>query len=406
MAKRLTPAEIHRRLNDPAQAIELHREALQAGLPLGRYLEVLDPSEKDSSLDAFGRQLREAGIVTRSDPQAGLWASEASVFFETKAGRALYPEFFARRWREVAFATPQQRAILLSSDSIVGGWDRPYADAASPRWNDQFAPAIPLSELVAMTTPITGEDYRALYMTYDAEQLRKFRVGESTEIPMATLASSERAIRLRKYGRGLRMSYEQMRRMRVDRLAWWIRWVALQSEVDKVAAAIDVLVNGDGNANTAATTVSLTSLDSNATPGELSLAGWLAFRMQFAQPYMLTTVLAQVDEAMQLILLNSGSANIPLAGLNLAGIGNTLTPINTLADGTRYGWTSDAPDDKLLGFDRRFALEHVTEIGSDISETERYITNQTQVLTMTENSAFAIIDPAATKLLDLETPAE
>ena len=42
------------------------------------------------------------------------------------------------------------------------------------------------------------------------------------------------------------------------------------------------------------------------------------------------------------------------------------------------------------------------EIGSEISETERYITNQTQVLTMTENSAFAILDPAAAAVLASE----
>jgi hypothetical protein len=404
MPEKLTAVDIHRRLSKRDSAIELHREALAAGLPLSRYLEVLNPSEENSSLDAFGRQLREAGIVTRSDPKAGYWASKAIRFFETDAGRALYPEFFARQWREVAFATPQQRAILLSSDSVIGGWDRPYADAAGPRWNDQFAPAIPLSELVAMTTPITGEDYRSLYMTYDEDELRMFRVGESAEIPMAELESSERAIRLRKYGRGLRTTYEQLRRMRVDRLAWWIRWVALQSEVDKVAAALAVLINGDGNANTAATEVDLTDLHSGATPGTLSLEGWLAFRLLFEQPYMLTTALMQSAEALQLIMLNSGSANIPLAGLNLAGIGNTLTPINTTADGIRYGWTSDAPADKIVGFDRRFALEHVMEIGSEISETERFITNQTQVITMTENSAFAVLDPSAARVLDLETP--
>lgn len=403
MAEKLTPADIHRRLSKPDSAIELHREAVKAGMPLGRHLEVLDPSGKDSTLDAFGRQLREANIVTRSDPKAGYWASNASLFFETDAGRALYPEFFTRQWREVAFGTPQQRAILLSSDGIVGGWDRPYTDAAMPRWNDQFTPAIPLSELVAMTTPISGEDYRSLYMTYDAEQLRMFRVGESAEIPMATLVTSERAIRLRKYGRGLRATYEQLRRMRVDRLAWWIRWMALQSEVDKVAAALTVLVSGDGNANTAATEYDLTTLDPAATAGTLSLKAWLAFRLQFNPPYMLTTALAQIDETLQLILLNSGSANVPLAGLNLAGIGSNLTPINTTADGVRYGWTSEAPNDYIVGFDRRFALEHVMEIGSEISETERFITSQTSMITFTENSAFAIIDPEAAKTLDLET---
>lgn len=401
MPERLTAAEIHSRLSKPDSAIELHKEAIALGVPLSRYLEILNPTEEKQRSDAFQRQLREAGIVTRSKPEAGIWSSEASVFFETAAGRALYPEFFRREWMRVSMAGRDERAILLSSDAILGSFERPFNDVGGPRWNSQFEPAIPISEIVALTTPIRGEDYRSLYMTYDAEQLRMFRVGESAEIPMANLTTSMRSIRLRKYGRGLRATYEQMRRMRVDRLAWWIRWTAVQSEVDKLAAALTTLVSGDGNANTAATEINQSTLDPTAIAGELSMIGWLKFRMQFAPPYTMTTALAQIDEALQIVLLNMGTANVPLQGANLGGIGNNLVPINSTADGIRYGWTDEAPNGKIIGFDRRAALEQVTEIGSEISETERFITNQTQVLTMTENNAFAILDPAAAKILDI-----
>lgn len=401
MPERLSAAEIQSRLAKPDSAIALHREAIEAGATFSRYLEVLNPSEKGDSLDAYSRQLQQAGIVTRSDPEQGYWASEANVFFDTSQGRALYPEFFARQWRKVTFAKPQERALLLSSDGVVGGWDRPYYDSATPQWNNMLQPAIPLSEVVAMTTPIRGEDYRALYLTYDAAQLRMFRVGESAEIPMATLATSERSIRLRKYGRGLRATYEQLRRMRVDKLAWWIRFAAIQSEIDKVAAALATMVSGDGNSGTGATEYNQSTLDPTAVANELSFLAWIAFRLKFDPPYMMTTALMQVADAIQVITLNAGTANTPLAGLNLAGIGNQLTPINTTADGIRYGWTAEAPTHKIVGFDRRFAIEQVTEIGSDISETERFITNQTQVVTMTENNAFAVIDPAASKVLDL-----
>jgi uncharacterized protein with HEPN domain len=382
--------------------LALHREALEAGMPLSAYLEQIDPSEKGSGTNAFQRQLQEAGIITRSNPEAGWWASEASCFTDTTVGRALYPEFFAREWRKVTFATSKERAILLSSDGILGSFDRPYLDAGGPRWNNQFAPAIPISELVAVTTPISGEDYRSLYMTYDATQLRLFRIGESAEIPMAELVSSERSIRLRKYGRGLRATYEQMRRMRVDKLAWWIRWMAVQSEVDKLAAALNVLVNGDGNAGTGATEYNLVGqLDPATTVQNLTVLAWTKFRMLWEPPYVMTTVLAQIDEMLKVLMLNLGTANIPLAGYDISGIGNNLTPINATADNVRYGWTNDAPNNYLVGFDARAALEQVTEIGSEISETERYITNQTQVITFTENNAFAILDPAATKTLDL-----
>jgi hypothetical protein len=401
MPKKVSTQELHQALGSPDRAIQLHREALEAGMTFGNYLETLDPSEKDSRLDAFGRQLREAGIILHSDPAAGYWASEANAFFGSAQGRALYPEFYARTWREISYANTQQRAILLSSDSVLGGWDRPYTEAAGPRWNNQFQPAIPLSELVATTTPITGEDYRSMYMTYDADAVRMFRVGESAEIPMTTLTQSSRSIRLRKYGRGIRASYEQLRRQRIDKIAWWIRWTALQSEIDKVTAALDVLVSGDGNSGTAATEINQSTIDPTAIAGELSVLGWLGFRLRFAPPYSPTTVLAQIDETLQLLQLNLGTANVPLEGRNMGGIGNSLTPINATADGVRYGWTAEAPNNKYVAFDRRFALEHVTEIGSEISETERFITNQTQVVTMTENSAFAVLDPAATKILDI-----
>lgn len=401
MAEKIAPKDIRTRLSKPDSAIEVHREAAGKGLTLSRYLEILNPSGEGDHLDAFQRQLKECGIRTNSIPEAGIWASEAGVFFDTTEGRALYPEFFAREWRKISYANRQERAILLSSDAIVGNWDRPYFDAAGPRWNNQFEPAIPLNEIVARTTPITGEDYRSLYMTYDEEQLRLFRVGESAEIPLATLTSSPRSIRLKKYGRGLKASYEQMRRMRVDTLAWWIRWQAVQSEIDKVVAAMAILINGDGNANTSATEHNLLTLDPTAIAGELSVLGWTKFRMQFQPPYTMTTALAQIDETLQIITLNLGTANVPLQGYNLGGIGNTLTPINATADGIRYGYLDDAPNNKIVGFDRRAALEQVVEIGSEITETERFITSQTQVMVMTENNAFAVLDPAAAKILDL-----
>ncbi len=394
----MSPGDIAKRLNE--KPVDLVRDAAKEGMTLSAYLERLNPSEKGDPIDAYGRQLREANIVTRSNPEAGYWASEAKVFFDTPAGRALYPEFFARQWRKVSFGG--QRAVFLSDDGIAGSWQRPYVEAQSPRWNQMIAPAIPLSEVIAMTSPISGQDYRAIYLTYDAVNLRKFRIGESAEIPIATLDDAERTIRLKKYGRGLRASYEQLRRMRVDKLAYYIQMMAVQSEVDKVSAAIDVLVNGDGNAATVPVTLDLNGdLDSASTPGTMTLKGWIAYKMKFVQPYVLTTALVQEAVALQLALLNTGSANVPLSAANLGGLGTGLTPINQFADGVRYGWTADAPSLKIVGFDRRMALEHVTEIGGDISEMERFITNQTQVMTMTEVNGFAVLDPNAVKILDV-----
>lgn len=398
----MSPAEINQRLGNAESAIQMHADAIKAGVRFGRYLEMLNPSEKGDTLDAFGRQLREAGIVTESDPVAGYWASSGSAFVDDPVGKALYPEFFARQWQQVMRASrAEQRAILLSSDGIVGGWDRPYADAMGPRWRNKIKPPIPLSELIAVTTPITGEDYRAIYMTYDAAAVRMFRVGESADIPLTTLTYGENTIRLRKYGRGIRATYEQMRRMTVDKIAWFIQWAALQAQIDKVAAVLAVAINGDGNSSTAGTEYNLLTLDTQATALELSLKGWLSFRMQFGEAYTMTTALAKLDTALQVLLLNTGSGNVPLAQQPLGGIATQVTLINTTGDGVRLGYTTEAPSNKIVGLDASMAIEHITEIGSTIRETERFILNQTQVMTMTEVEGFAVLDPGAIKILDL-----
>jgi len=372
---------------------------------LSRALEEISPSQKGDQLDTFERLMLEAGIRTQSDATAGYWASNASAFTRNAGTKALLTEFVARNWRKVSYGMSQHRATFLSNDGVTGSWERPYSDAMGIRPSERIAPAIPLNELISMTTAIDSDTYRSYFLTYDAEALRKYRVGETADIPIAKLTGGDTSIRLHKYGRGIQASYEDLRRMRVDKLAFYIQWMALQSEIDKVSAAMTVLINGDGNANTVPTTHNLTTLDTAATAGTLTLKGWLAFKFKFVNPYIVTTALMQEAVALQLALLNTGSANIPLATVPVGqgGLGTGLTPINQFADTVRYGWTSDAPALKIVAFDSRFALERVTEIGSEISEMERYITNQTQIMTMTEVEGFAVRDGAATKILDVNS---
>lgn len=366
-----------------------------------RVLEELSPSDPKDGLDAFERMLEHVGIRTRSNPEQGYWASNAGMFATNAGTRALLTEFFARNWRKASHSIAEQRAVHLSSDGIAGSWERPYADAMQPRLSQQLAPAIPLSELVSMTTAINSDTYRSYYLTVDQEKLRMYRVGESAEIPVTKIVATDRTIRLKKYGRGLSASYEELRRMRVDKLAYFIQLMAVQSEIDKVAAVLDVLVNGDGAGGGTPTTHNLTTLDSGATAGTLTLKGWLAYKMKFAEPYTVTTALMQEAVALQLALLNTGSANVPLVAANLANLGTGAMPINTFADMVRYGWTSGAPSLKIVGWDNRFAVERVTEIGSEISEMERYASNQTQTIYMTEVEGYALLDVNAVKLLNV-----
>ena len=185
-------------------------------------------------------------------------------------------------------------------------------------------------------------------------------------------------------------------------MALHIRRMAVQAEVDKVGQILSVMVNGDGNSGTTPSTFNLTALDSGASAGTLSLKGWLAFKMMFANPYTITGALAQEAVALQMLLLNTGSANTPLVNVQQpSGLGS-FTQINPgLRDSVALGWTSDAPSLKIVGFDKRFAIERVVDIGATITEVEQFITRQTQVLVVTEAEGYAVIDKNAINILNV-----
>lgn len=385
-----------------ANPIGLISEGYSKGQNLTMFLEEKSPSENKLEFDAFDRIMQLQGIQTRSYPDRGYWASEGKEFVDSELGRALYAEFFARTWRRVAYAgrTAANRATYLSTDGTPGSWQRPYDDAEPARWSTQIAPAIPLAELVGTVTPVTGADYRSFYLTHDATKVRHYRIGESAEIPTYKLVSSENTIQLQKFGLGLEASYEQLRRQRVDKIAMQIARVAIQNEVDKVAAALDIAVNGDGNSNSP-TTYDLTALDGDAVAGTLTLKGWLAFKQKFVNPYQLTGCLMQETVSLQLTLLDTGSSNVLLSGADLGGMVQRLTPINMTSDGVRYGWTSDAPALQIVAFDRMWAMEELVEIGGQIAEMERFVRSQVEFMSMTEVNGFAKIDETATLILDV-----
>lgn len=381
---------------------EVYREAYKSGQSLSAYLERMDPSANyNDGLDAFGRLIKAAGIRTRAMPEHGVAASTWDEFNRNDNTRALIPEWTARIWRSVAHGQGYStRALYTSADGEPGSWERPYSEAQQARNSQQIAPAIPLSAVVGQVTSIDSDLYRAYYLTYDATASGMSRVGEGAEIPRVKLAGGDRTVNLYKYGRALEATYEQLRWQKVDKVARHIAMMAVQTEVDKLADAITILVSGDGNANTGATSFNLTTLDSGTTANNITLTAWLALKMKLANPYMATTALANDGIALKLMTINTGSGNTPLVTIAQPSGFGYFSQINSgLRDNVALGWTAAAPANKAIVFDSRFALEMINEVGGNISEVEKYVTRQTQVLTLTEMVGWAIMDPNATKIM-------
>lgn len=381
---------------------------------LSQMLEKLDPSinydrqDQFGKMDAFERQLYACGIRTISDHTRGMVCSKVGAFFDKgrkEGANVLFPEFINRVWRAVSnggampAAGLQQRFYLSSA---------PVSDVLYPEFiseivrQKQIAPTLPLSLMVAVTTPIDSGVYDAFRLTDDEDERTMRRVAEGTEVPTAILTGSDVSIRPKKYGRQLKGTYETFRRMAIDRFALHLALLAAEAEVDKVETAIDVLVNGDGNAGTAATNTNISTIQTGWVAGDnINAEGYLRWRMLWTNPYVNNVIIATVANSVDVMFVNVGSANVVLGQLTgVFGVGG-IQLVGPQAGPVQLGWDSTAPANALLGFDNRFALEMVTEIGSEITETDKLITAQFNIIVMTENIAFAIWDTHVTRTVTL-----
>ncbi|HUV85330.1 MAG TPA: hypothetical protein VMV86_06430, partial [Methanosarcinales archaeon] len=64
-------------------------------------------------------------------------------------------------------------------------------------------------------------------------------------------------------------------------------------------------------------------------------------------------------------------------------------------------WHKDVTSLNVHGINKQYAIEQVAEAGSDISEAARFILNQTQVLTVSENDGYSKLFKEATKTLNI-----
>jgi hypothetical protein len=406
--QRLSPKELYERNRDGA----LNVLAIEKGMNLSTFLEEEDPSTEygeNEVLDAFGRQLKVAGIKTYSNPAAGIWADDFGKF-DREGNRGLAIEFLARRWREARYGVPantrapvmerniMNRSVFTSVDEALNTIFRPYSDAMSPR-APRRALQVTLDRLVTLTTPIDSDAYRAAYMSEPAaEDIRMTRVPELGEIPLATITQGAQTIRLHKYGRGFELSYEAVRRTKIDKVAFWVQRTAIQQEVDKVAQAIDVLTNGDGNGN-AATVHNQTVLHPSSPAGTMTFEAWLQFKESFGDAYVMDLALMRSASKVELLMLNTGNAyNMAYTIAQMGGVNDVNGRLGDVVDVASY---SGIAADIIVGIDTSAALEHVMEIGSSITETAKFVTRQSDVMVMSEVEGFAVLDENATHVYNV-----
>lgn len=336
------------------------------------YAEVVE--HYNGELDAFDIALLSAGIIVKSDPKMGLQSSTMDKFFTTNENKNLFPEFMIRQLRQISNRDDSLVSKLVASTRIIQG------DAARQVVLD-------LSD-----TPAGKANQKAL-------QYR--RIGEGADIPVATLKLGEMAIKIYKYGIGVRATYEVLRRTTIDMFRKQMELVSKQAEMDEVGTVIETIINGDGNTNPA-TVYTASTLNSAAVEGKIDATTLLKFLTAdkdsgLVFDTVITDDVAYVDFLTTLMDKNLTNAINPRVQFEFP-----QTFINNLT----VIYSKDLPltsanKHQIIGLAKDYAIERTIEAGSIINEVEKASSNQTQTAYMTENAGFNKIDSRASAILVL-----
>ncbi|MGI4790409.1 MAG: hypothetical protein ACRYFS_16345 [Janthinobacterium lividum] len=310
----------------------------------------------DDGLDPYEVLLRECNIRVTSDEKAGVYCHSMERFFASDQpfSPILFPEFINRTLR----------SPLIQLDV--------------------------LDELIANYSPVDGAAVRMPYLdipspfTGNIQYRQMARVAQGAEIPPTTIKEKEQVANLYKYGRSLKITYEALRRIRIDLFSILVSQIALQASLDKAGSAIDVGINGDGNGNPAINS-NLTALDPSTTAGNLTYAAWLAWQLSF-YPYDLTTVVGGKNEIIKVLVMTVPGLNAQnvFTLLRPGPVENSIELPQGLFNQVRMIYLPSMTAGLLFGLDKRFGLEQLNEIGGTMTETNKWISHQFNEIVISE----------------------
>ena len=238
------------------------------------------------------------------------------------------------------------------------------------------------------TIPIDGNIVRSATLDMLSKEnkpnVKKARVSEGADLPLAKIRIGDKAISLWKHGRAIEMTYEAVRRMRIDLFNKHMNAIVSDIAFQGMDDAIDVLQNGDGNKNSAtkiATLANDAALTAEALNGAL-IDYWMA------NHFAADTLVMGADHFKILMGMTfdpslTGGASARFT-FNAPQIGTQN--INILcADVPQIG-----SKNVIMLANKSNSLIRYQENGSNIQENQNFARNQTQLLTVSENSGYAI----------------
>lgn len=214
--------------------------------------------------------------------------------------------------------------------------------------------------------------------------VKRARVAEGADLPLAKIKTGEQSISLYKHGRAVELTYEAMKRMRIDEMGKILDAIAMDVTHQEYNEATDILLNGDGNSNAATQIGSATATANTLTAAELTNA---CVDYYLANNYPVTTAVMPEGFYKSLIGLRydtrlAEGANSKFM-LNFPQVANENIDV-LVGDVSKVGGKN-----VVLLFNKQYALTKYVENGSMIREYQGNIRNQTRLGTISDVSGFA-----------------
>lgn len=420
----MTTREVIERYGNASQRAGLVEQAADACMPFSAYLDSQYDPEKDGELGAdeerrsgFEVVLDELEMTTECNPAAGIWPTRCEDVIGDPAKELALKELCLNAYRSISYKPQIEDAARKAErrarweragtfqdvhDTAPGSTLTPYHDAMA-HWDEDVEVDIALEEMTTRMAETSKKDYRATILEYEEDAFREEQRTPGADPPMATFDTSERPIQPKKRMLAIPFTYEHLREVEfIDKAMEHVEEIGVQRIMAKVDEGLEVMFHGAGGDDLGGTILRLQELDSTAT-NTMTPKAWLALQKKFKRSYLLTSAIGTDEDVTELQLAKVAGTNVMLVNMNerpnaiMSGWGGNFSVMNQLSQGTRVGWhdycenriqagsgQSATKHNAFVVYDKRKAVEYVSQMNTDIIETTRDMLKQVEYIVCSE----------------------
>ncbi len=315
---------------------EMFMEAKEKGVTLSDLMKKHEKFNREAKLSPLQQQL-----AARSLALSGAHAALVEEFYRTEDNKILFVETI-------------NEMVRLGMDEKLKSFAK-------------------LSDITATSTGILGGVYESAEVDIDNSTASAKRVAEGAGFPKVKIKFKDKAIKIAKHGYQIEASYETLRRIKINTFAVTMKVIGRNIAQDKIADAIDVLINGDGNSNPISTVNAVTA-------GTLAYEDIINLEEEFEyfEPSLMLSAKAMRTKYRTLAEYKDKN-----------GPDMSEPPLKSKA----------MPAGKIIALDSKAALEEVYEKGGSLVEYDKVIDKQLENAVISEVSGWSILFRDAAKML-------